>query len=389
MINLSSATKIAAVFLSAGLLFGCGGGGPSARDTLQASEGQQIDKTVEAEPFVLVDVGLSFAERISASMQGIYPSMPRSGPQPIVIGVNDVIDISLVLNSEAGFIDFAQSAISPIATTPLPQQVVAEDGTVAVPLLGRVKASGRSVQALESQLTDQLAEVLIDPTAFVQLVERRSATVLVSGKAVGTAGRYPIDLTNRRLLDILAQAGGTTGEPEDLVVRLTRRGQSYQALLSDIQHNSSLNVNLHKNDLIAVNPWELHVQVQGAAVDSTTVTFDKADASLMDVLGAAGGLTSPRANLKGVFVYRKSPRHQLAALGADLTPFPGRKTIPTIYRIDMTEPTAFFTAEAFRVMDGDILYATDSLVTRLTNFFDITGFFFDTPAVYLDNAING
>ncbi len=383
MTNLSRLTRVAAVLMLGFGLAGCGGGGPSAQATLNAPEGQQIDKTVEAEPFVLVDVGLSFAEKLANTATGPYPHMPKGGPAAIVIGANDVLDISLVLNDEAGFIDFTQSAISPIATTPLPQQVVAEDGTVAVPLLGRVKASGRSVQALESQLTRQLSDVLINPTAFVQLVERRSATVLVSGKAIGQAGRYPIDLTNRKLLDILAQAGGTSGDAEDTVVRLTRRGHTYEALLGDIHHNAHLNVYLHKGDLIAVEPKTLSVQVQGAAVKSETVEFERSSATLMEVLGAAGGLTSPRANLKGVFVYRQAPKHQLAALGADLAPFQGRSRIPTIYRIDMTEPTAFFTAEAFHVLDGDVLYATDSIGTQLSNLFGVTGFFFETPAVYV------
>jgi len=370
-------------------LAACGGTGPDAGRIAGASGARAVDHSGTEEPYVLVDVGMRFAEALAGTVAETDWQMPNGGPSSFTIGVSDVLDISIVSNNDAGFLDFSQSAINPIATTPLPRQVVAEDGTVAVPLLGRVTARGRSVQALESLLTQQLSAVLVNPTAFVQLVDRQSATVSVIGDGITSPGTYPINLSDRRLLDIVGRAGGPAGAAEDIIVSLSRGDTTYRAVLRDVYGQSRLNPYVNKGDLISLEPRRTRVQVMGATGANTMVELDAVAVSLIDVLGEAGGLTSPRASLKGVFVYRQAPPRELQAIGTDLSEFAGHTEVPTIYRFDMTDPRAFFTAKAFRMRDDDILYVSDSPNAKLANFFGITGFFAPNPASYVQDATLG
>jgi polysaccharide export outer membrane protein len=370
-------------------LAACGGAGPQTGTILKSKSAELVDRTRQDEPFVLVDVGLNFAERLAYNNDRVHWHMPKAGPAAFAIGVNDVIDISIVSSNDTGFIDFSQGALSPISTTSLPRQTVASDGTVAVPLLGRIKASGRSVQSLEKLLTRRLSEVLVNPTAIVQLVERQSATVSLIGAGITTPGTYPINLSDRRLLDVIGRAGGPEGEAKDIIVSLVRSGVTYQAVLYDIYSDPAHNIYIHKGDLISLEPRTTRVQVVGATGANSNIEVEEIDVTLMDVLSEAGGLNSPRADLEGVFVFRRTPPKQLQNIGADVTAFAGHYTVPTIFRFDMTQPTAFFTAEAFQMRDDDILYVADSTNAKLSNFFEAIGYFAPTPAVYVQDATLG
>jgi len=366
------------------LLSACSGGGPQLDAILSAPNATKLDATDES-PFVLVDLGRSFAERLSASDPKFESYLPQSKAEPFVIGVSDVLDISIVSNNEEGFIDFSQSAIAPLSTTRLPQQQVATDGTVTVPQLGRVKASGRSVQSFETFLTRRLSEVLINPTAIVQMAQRQSATVSVVGR-VAQGGTYPINLSTRRLLDVIGASGGPTADTEDLIVSLSRHGKKHQAALSDIYGNKVLNVYVRDGDLVSLDPRVTQVQVLGATGGNDVLTFEAREVSLIDVISEAGGLLAPRAARKGVFVYRHAPAHQLAALGADLSTFQTGYTIPTVFRIDLTRPDSLFTAKSFRMHDDDIVYVADSLGQQISDFFAPASNIAPVPAEYVRDA---
>ena len=375
--------------LAVASLVACGGAGPETRAIMNAPGALKVDRTATDKSFVLVDTGLDFATRLASYVNENNWSMPSGGGASFVIGVSDVLDISIVSNNNDGFVDFAQSALTPIATTLLPRQVVAEDGTVAVPLLGRVQASGRSVQSFERLLTNRLSEVLVNPTAIVQMVERQSATVSVIGAGINTPATYPINLSDRRLLDIIGRAGGPSGEASDTIVTLSRSSRTYKAVLRDVYTRKNLNPYLREGDLVSVEPRVTRIQVLGATGTNSMVEISGVDATLIDVLSESGGFISPRADLKGVFVYRQASWDELSKIGTDLSAFTGEQRIPTIYRFDMTDPTAPFTTRAFRMQDDDILYVADSANAKLSNFFGATGNLAPNPAVYVEDATLG
>jgi len=94
---------------------------------------------------------------------------------------------------------------------------VADDGTISIPLAGRVQVAGlSSVDAgrrVEKALRD--GQFLVDPHVTLTIVKARSQLVSVLGE-VHLPGRYPID-SNTSVFDLLAQAGGVTEVGADVV----------------------------------------------------------------------------------------------------------------------------------------------------------------------------
>jgi polysaccharide export outer membrane protein len=86
------------------------------------------------------------------------------------------------------------------------------DGTISMPLIGQVQASGRTVVTLADEVARQLsrANFLRDPIVNVEITEYRSQTVRVVG-AVSRPGIQPLDQPYT-LLDVLLRAGWVRGE---------------------------------------------------------------------------------------------------------------------------------------------------------------------------------
>jgi polysaccharide export outer membrane protein len=90
----------------------------------------------------------------------------------------------------------------------LSQEVaLASDGGFAFPLIGKVQASGMTVEQLEQHLKEELGkDYLVDPQVSVTILESRNRHVFVLG-AVGTPGVYDLKY-NASVLELLTQAGG-------------------------------------------------------------------------------------------------------------------------------------------------------------------------------------
>jgi polysaccharide export outer membrane protein len=163
----------------------------------------------QREDFVLVEVNRQIAETVSnASLTKTTASfISDTRAAPVTIGSGDILDIAIISTSENGFIDFSQSSVSPVSATPLPPQQVGSDGNVNVPPVGRVRASGQTIQQFETFLARKLGEVLVNPSVIVNLTDRRSARVSVLG-AVNAPGAFSINQESTHLIDALTLAGG-------------------------------------------------------------------------------------------------------------------------------------------------------------------------------------
>lgn len=96
---------------------------------------------------------------------------------------------------------------------------IGEDGTLQLPLVGRVKAAGLTVNQLADAMRRRLSEYLVDPQVSAELVEMKSHPVSVIGALV-TPGVYQLQ-GQKRLLEMISGAGGLR-EDAGSVVRITR-----------------------------------------------------------------------------------------------------------------------------------------------------------------------
>jgi len=102
--------------------------------------------------------------------------------------------------------------------------LIGTNGNITLPLIGRVKAGGLSVEQLETELNARLKKYVKDPEISVTVVEFRSQPVSVFG-AVTKPG--VIQLRGRKTLyEVLSMAGGPNDEKAGSSLTVTRRREN-------------------------------------------------------------------------------------------------------------------------------------------------------------------
>lgn len=101
---------------------------------------------------------------------------------------------------------------------------VADDGSVSVPLAGKVQVAGLSPQAAGQRIADALrkGQYLVNPQVNVTLTEYQSQLLSVLGE-VNNPGRFPLR-SKTTVLDAIAQAGGISERGSDTVFVLRQVG---------------------------------------------------------------------------------------------------------------------------------------------------------------------
>ena len=147
------------------------------------------------------------AEAVPAAASA--PSAPATAAVPgpmLALGVGDSVSVQVYGRPELTITTY-----------------VADDGSIPVPLAGRVPVAGLApadaAERIASAYRD--AKFLVDPQVTVLLLQSRSQLVSVLG-AVARPGRYVIE-ANGTVMDLLAQAGGVA-ENGARVVYLMRPG---------------------------------------------------------------------------------------------------------------------------------------------------------------------
>lgn len=344
-------------------LAACQSGGPSTGDIMSGGT-DKITSAAETN-YVVIEPDARLAVQVSASRRtsDITRFLSKGSAAPVVIGTGDVLSVSIVSTSEAGFIDFSQSSVSPISTTTLPPQTVGSDGNINIPPVGRVLARGKTVQQFETFVSRRLGEVLVEPSVIVQLTDRRSSTVSVLGQ-VSAPGVYPINQNNGHLVEMIAEAGGPRGESDQLSVLMSRSGSSGEVMLRDLYVNPAYNVHMRSGDVVSLETVTRAFTFLGAGGRNDTLEFSGESITLAEALGEAGGLLNRRADRKGVFVFRNEMRHVAENAGADVSSFVGPK-VPVVYRFNMASPSSLFIAGEFDIVDGDVVYVSDSIVENI------------------------
>ena len=135
-------------------------------------------------------------------------------------------------------------------------------------------------------------------------------------------------------------------------------------------NDSSENIYLLPNDLVVLDREPQSVVVLGAANRNAQVPFGKADLTLAEAMGNAGGLTDIQADPSGVFVLRYETPAVVAsmknvnALTEVNNPTP-HALMPVIYRINMKHLEGLFAAQAFKLEDRDLIYVANADAVQL------------------------
>jgi polysaccharide export outer membrane protein len=174
---------------------------------------------------------------------------------------------------------------------------VSEDGSITLPLLGRVVVEGLTQEGVVQKLTGLLqAKYVKNPQVTIFIKEYKNQQVAVIG-AVEKAGSYEL-VGRKNLLQIISMAGGfsETAGNEVFILREGPDGQTstISINLKDllVNGNQKLNVPIEPNDVINVPvDKEIRVFVMGRVTRPGAVKAKLSEGiSLLQAIADAGGL---------------------------------------------------------------------------------------------------
>ena len=220
------------------------------------------------------------------------PAGAGVAPQEYRLGAGDVVRVSVFQNPDLTL-----------------ETRLTEAGVVSYPLLGSLRLGGLSVTAAEKLIADGLrnGNFVKSPQVTVVVIQVRGNQVSVLGQ-VNRPGRYPLELADTRLTDVLSMAGGTAPSGADLViVSGTRNGQPFR-LEVDLPAvfapgGRDKDIVLLNGDAVWVDRQPL-VYIYGEVQRPGPMRLER-DFTLMQALATGGGLT-PRGTEKGIRVHRKT-----------------------------------------------------------------------------------
>lgn len=187
---------------------------------------------------------------------------------------------------------------------------VSEEGTIHMPLIGRVGLQGLTPDKASALIAEKLksGNYLLDPEINVAIVQARSRQVSVLGY-VAHPGRYTLEGATARLSDVVAMAGGLSPSASDvLVVKRTRQGktETLNVDLGAIIRGSRdvEDVALASGDSVFV-PKAPVVYVYGEVTHGGSFRLEPG-MTVMQAISLAGGVT-PRGSERLAKLRRKRP----------------------------------------------------------------------------------
>ncbi|WP_199556204.1 polysaccharide biosynthesis/export family protein [Sandaracinobacteroides hominis] len=220
-----------------------------------------------ATPFRTLLAGMAAA---LFSLCGV-PAAAQNGSPAYILGPNDAITVVVYGQSEFN----VQTRVKP-------------DGSIVMPLIGKVQAQGKTVITLADEITRRLeaGNYLKDPIVNIEVSQYNSRYVRVAGK-VGSPGLVPLDRSNR-LLDVLLMSGWVQDAGSEFITIRKADGKDLRINSKELARGTTSDVTLDAGDTIYVADAEL-VYLTGAVARPGTYPL-KTGMTVSELLATAGGV---------------------------------------------------------------------------------------------------
>jgi polysaccharide biosynthesis/export protein len=257
----------------------------------------------------------------AAWAQTVAPSAPpAAAPNEYRLGSGDVVRISVFQNPDLTL-----------------ETRITEAGIISYPLLGNVRLGGLSVTNAERTISDGLrnGNFVKQPQVTLVVMQVRGNQASVLGQ-VNRPGRYPIEVADMRLSELLATAGGTAPNGTDIVVVTGNRGGKPFRYEVDLPllfapGGSDKDILVVNGDTVWVDRQQV-VYIYGEVQRPGPMRLER-EMTVLQALATGGGLTQ-RGTAKGIVVHRKEANGQ----------------------IKVGEPTM-----TDKLRDGDVVFVRESL----------------------------
>lgn len=344
--------------------------GPAAEDVVSRVSETNKAKLVEVNEQVLQQL----SNELGSSQVPLTKHWIVSKPA-LTLGEGDIIQISIweappaVLFGAAGTVAGDMSLGSGASSLNLPEQMIAEKGTLVVPFAGELQASGRTLSQIEADIRFKLSKIANKPQVIARLIQNSTnvATVVVDG----LTKKLLLTSKGERLIDVLPLVADIKKVKGALLI-VERRGVTHTVSVDKLTKNPVENFYMMPGDVIVVLSEPYSATVLGASNVNGALKFGDDGLSVAEAIGKVSGINSNRANTKGVFVFRPVKPASKSTDSGKLN-IEATDTLPIVYQLDMSTAKGVFLAQGFNLIDKDTIYIAESASVGLKKVLSIVG----------------
>jgi polysaccharide biosynthesis/export protein len=187
---------------------------------------------------VALSAGAQAQEKKPAGVAADVPAAVDLGPD-YIIGPGDLIDIAV----------WKDETLSKSV-------VVLPDGKISFPLIGEIRAAGRTIPQIKQEITQKISPYAPDPIISIEVRQVNSMLIYVIGR-VNAPGRFSLN-TNVNVLQALTMAGGVNPFAKRDRIKIFRQEGAKTAIFrfkyDEVVEGIGLeqNIMLQRGDLIVV-----------------------------------------------------------------------------------------------------------------------------------------
>ncbi|WP_083659998.1 polysaccharide biosynthesis/export family protein [Acuticoccus yangtzensis] len=286
------------------------------------------------------------------------------GGVEVRLAIGDTIAINIFEAGSDGLFSSTQSKATAITA------VIDDEGQVFVPYVGTVRAAGLTAKALRANIEAALEDKAIQPQVQVQVASSLVNTVTILGE-VGSGGKIPVPVSDFRVLDVIAAAGGSSIPTYETRVILRRGNKVASADMEDLFDNPKENVAVQPGDTILLAQARRTYTVFGATGNKTEVPFESRRVTMAEGLARVGGLDDNTADPRGIFLFRFEPDTIAKQLSDRAQVALDGTMVPVVYQLNLRDPKSFFLMQTFDLRDEDLIYVSNHPAAEFNKFLQI------------------
>jgi polysaccharide export outer membrane protein len=180
-----------------------------------------------------------------------FNEIKKTALQEFKIGVHDVVSFNLYSNDGFKVIDLnsfiAGERGAGVSFT------VELDGTIKLPILGRISLLGMTAREAEIFLEEKFSEFYVKPFVILKVTNR---IVILFPGAEGNAKIVPLPNTSTTLMELIASVGGIPGDGKAYSIKLIRGNidnpEVYLIDFSTLEGVQKGNMTMQSNDIVYV-----------------------------------------------------------------------------------------------------------------------------------------
>ena len=259
------------------------------------------------------------------------------------IGPNDVLNILVLGHEELSSVrDFNKGIVGTI---------VKKDGNIYLPIVGKIKAAGFSVEEFHEVLRDQLKTYVVDPQVSIDVLRYESQKFYVLGY-VKEPGAFPVD-GDTTLLEAFGLAKGVLPGASLERAYVIRDRALLPINLADLllRGDTSRNIYMKDRDLVYIpSGADQKVYVLGEVRQPGALLIEDGRLSLAQAIAEAGGLLAVEADDDSIKLIRGSWQK------------------PTVYTLDYD--TVLEEGDRIQLRAGDRIVVAPTALTVMTRYME-------------------